>query len=147
MTNIKTKLSFTLPSFIHKHFFWQHYQNAMQPHIEQIWGWDEQWQQQDFESRWQSCENQLIIHNGENIGYIQTQDLADELYIMMLIVLPEYRSMGIGKEAIDLLQQAQSKTLGLRVFKTNDRGLQFYQSNGFTVSSEEECFFYLHRHN
>ncbi|MBB3167082.1 GNAT family N-acetyltransferase [Simiduia aestuariiviva] len=79
-----------------KRFFWDNYCQSMQPHIEEIWGWDEEWQLVDFEKRWVDCENSLIRIDEQTVGYMQTQEFADEHYIMMLILLPEYRSAGIG---------------------------------------------------
>ncbi len=32
-----------------KALIWQIYENALQAHIEKIWGWDYAWQKQDFE--------------------------------------------------------------------------------------------------
>lgn len=127
-----------------KAFFWKHYCDSMRSHIEQIWGWDDEWQQSDFESRWLACDNQLIHFDDKNIGYIQTTHSTDEHYIMMLILLPEYRSKGFGGQLLSQIKAStSSKNIGLRVFKTNLKALAFYQSQEFTQVVNEGDFYYL----
>ena len=127
-----------------KGFFWKHYCESMQPHIEQIWGWDEKWQKSDFDMRWLDCKNTLIQLDDVSIGYIQTSELEDEHYIMMLILLPQFRSRGIGRRLLTLIKDSTSKTyLGLRVFKTNKRALDFYHAQGFEEIANEGDFYYL----
>ncbi|TDF35800.1 N-acetyltransferase [Alteromonadaceae bacterium M269] len=127
-----------------KEFFWKHYRESMRRHIEQIWGWDEQWQSSDFETRWADCKNRIIRDGNTDIGYIQTVDLAEEHYIMMLIILPEFRSKGIGRRLLDEIRSStQTKCIGLRVFRTNFKALRFYQSQGFRNVTNEDNFYYL----
>lgn len=127
-----------------KAFFWQLYCTSMRSHIEQIWGWDEQWQDTDFRVRWLNCDNLLVYYDSDPIGYFQTQSLDDEYYIMMLIIQPEYRSKGIGQQLLQHIKNVSKfKSLGLRVFKTNVDACRFYQREGFIEVAEEEHFYYL----
>lgn len=137
-------LNFRIASNSDKAFFWQHYCDSMRSHIEQIWSWDDEWQQSDFESRWLACDNQLVRFGDKTIGYIQTTHSTDEHYIMMLILLPEYRSKGFGGQLLSQLKAStSSKNIGLRVFKTNLKALELYQSQGFTQVVNEGDFYYL----
>ncbi len=127
-----------------KSLFWESYCQAMRSHIEAIWGWDEAWQKSDFESRWKDCENILVFEATNPVGYIQTKILADEYYIMMFIIFPEYRSKGIGHELLTRLEASTKHAfIGLRVFRTNSKALSFYTSYGFEVFSNESDFYYL----
>ena len=127
-----------------KHFFWDNYCHSMRSHIEEMWGWDESWQRADFETRWMECENYLVRINELRIGYIQSVDYDEEHYIMMLILLPEYRSKGIGRQLLAQVKgNATLKYIGLRVFRTNLKALCFYESQGFSRVESEGDFFYL----
>ena len=90
------------------------------------------------------CENYLVRMNELSIGYIQSVDYDKEHYIMMLILLPEYRSKGMGRQLLaQVKDNATLKYIGLRVFRTNLKALSFYESQGFSNVENEGDFFYL----
>ena len=127
-----------------KSFFWDNYCHSMRSHIEEIWGWDESWQKSDFETRWADCDNTLVCMSEQPIGYIQSMDSAEEHYLMMLILLPEYRSKGLGRQLLTQIKRnATLKQVGLRVFRTNLKALSFYESQGFITVANEGDFYYL----
>ncbi|WP_440053507.1 GNAT family N-acetyltransferase [Pseudoalteromonas sp. T1lg65] len=127
-----------------KTYFWRHYHQAMHKHIKEIWGWDDAWQKDDFEQRWQQCENYLIQYHGEIVGFIQTVGIENEYYIMMLVILPEYQSRGIGADLIKALNTFCTQDfISLRVFRTNLNALKFYRIHGFSLVADEGDFFYL----
>ncbi|WDE09982.1 GNAT family N-acetyltransferase [Thalassomonas haliotis] len=128
----------------HKTFFWELYIDAMRAHIEKIWGWDLKWQENDFETRWLSCVNNLLVLDETPVGYIQTQALPDNQYIMMLIIAPEYRGKGVGKAALGRLRANCIKPyLRLRVFESNEKALKFYIRYGYELIEKEESFYVL----
>jgi len=127
-----------------KYFFWKAYKDAMGAHIEQIWGWNEDWQLKDFSTRWQQCDNQLICSGGQPIGYVQTKDSEQEHYLMMFIVLPAFRGAGVGEQVLNMLRKNTNKPqFGLRVFRSNTRALQLYIRLGLSIVTEEDDFYYL----
>ncbi|GAA0372734.1 hypothetical protein GCM10009092_41260 [Bowmanella denitrificans] len=128
-----------------KSYFWRHYQQAMRGHIESQWGWDENWQRQDFAKRWQDNQNLLVVSGHLNLGYIQLcQRPKHGLYITMLIMAPQWRNKGIGRRLLlQLLKVYQAQELTLRVFRCNQQALQFYVNAGFCVSAEEPDFYLL----
>lgn len=141
---MKHKLTLSSADEKDKPFFWLKYCETMQHHIEKIWGWDENWQTKDFESRWHQCNNKLIKIDELTVGYVQTQQLDEELYITMLIVLPQFRSQGIGQCLLKHISEAKNQnTIGLRVFRTNLNALKFYQNCGFNLVKNEGDFYYL----
>ncbi|WDD97868.1 GNAT family N-acetyltransferase [Thalassomonas actiniarum] len=137
-------LRFEAATAENKCFFWEHYVAAMQPHIEKIWGWDLQWQQNDFDDRWSSCTNQLLVLEDTPVGYIQSQDLSDSRYIMMFILMPEYRNKGVGKKVLRKLRSDCRKPyIRLRVFESNQQALKFYLDQGYELLEREESFYLL----
>ncbi|WP_281559981.1 N-acetyltransferase [Thalassomonas sp. RHCl1] len=142
--NANMNLRFEVATVAHKKFFWEHYITAMQPHIEKIWGWDLSWQQNDFDNRWSSCVNHLLVLDDTVVGYIQSQDLPDNQYIMMLIIVPEYRNKGIGQEVLSALRSDCRKPyIRLRVFESNTQALKFYCAHGYELVEREASFYLL----
>jgi len=116
------------------------YRDAMGEFIQAIWGWDEQWQMDDFEKNWTRLTTEVIEIDSAFAGYIQTEVRRDYLYIAMLILTPEQRSKGFGSSIIkDLRERAakSGKKLQLQVFKLNHRALEFYGKLGFHSVKDE----------
>ncbi|NOR81371.1 MAG: GNAT family N-acetyltransferase [Methyloprofundus sp.] len=128
----------------HRKFFWEQYADSMRVHIDKIWGWDSEWQKNDFQIRWLSCENQLIVQGETPIGYFQTHIQPDSLYLIMFIVLPKQRNKGVGKEALRILRANCDKPLiRMRVFESNQKALNFYIRLGFELIEKEGGFYVL----
>lgn len=66
----------------------------------------------------------------------------DELYVDRIVVSPEYRSMGVGKQLLDEMEiYASSKGyqyIGLDVIDENPRALSLYEKIGFVVSMHQK---------
>lgn len=128
-----------------KSYFWRLYQQAMRGHVESQWGWDETWQREDFAKRWQDNDNLLLVSGRLNLGYAQvSRGSGAVLYITMLIIAPQWRNKGIGRQVLVSLQRAyQAEEITLRVFRCNQQALQFYLNAGFSLSAEEPDFYLL----
>lgn len=70
-------------------------------------------------------------HNEKIIGFL---GLIDE-YIAGIFVLQEYRSLGIGGQLLARIKEKHSKLL-LSVYQKNERAVQFYLKQGFTILKE-----------
>ncbi|QFY44099.1 GNAT family N-acetyltransferase [Candidatus Methylospira mobilis] len=122
------------------------YQEAMKHHIEIIWGWDESWQQNDFEKSFDSATNFIIETNDKFSGYFQLERAVGFDYLRMLIVTPSLRSRGIGRQLlVQIIKESyqSKKKLRLRVFKINTKALRFYTNNGLSVIEEDEAFYLM----
>jgi ribosomal protein S18 acetylase RimI-like enzyme len=127
-----------------KNYLWQTYKNAMQAHIEKIWGWDLEWQIADFDKNLSKYITSLIISDDKTIGYIQYKIENKQGYINMLILLPEQQSQGLGKALLnDFIKDNNLITLSLRCFKVNKRAFKFYKREGFEIIDEDENFYLL----
>ncbi|QJE97400.1 GNAT family N-acetyltransferase [Luteolibacter luteus] len=119
------------------------YKELFQNHIDQIWGWDENWQKENFAKEWEEARTWRIDSQGQLSGYLQLRDEADFMYVLSLGILPAFQGRRIGRVIMRSLQQeAAGKGLPLRlsVFRTNPRALSFYQGLGFRVTEETEAF-------
>jgi ribosomal protein S18 acetylase RimI-like enzyme len=124
------------------------YRNSMKEYIESIWGWDDDWQRNDFDTKWGLLSTRVIELDSKFIGYLQTEEKDDSLYISMMILSPEQRSRGIGSRILsDLLARSSrdGKKLMLRVFKLNRRAIAFYRRLDLKTVAEEADWLVMER--
>lgn len=91
-------------------------------------------------------EKYVMTVDGQVVGRIYFTKLADHYRVLELGVLESFRGLGIGKLALEWLQEkARSKALELRlqVAKYNTNAISLYQSLGFKVFEEDEVFYQL----
>jgi len=125
---------------------WHLYQAAMKPHIESIWGWDQDWQSADFDQAFSSCASYVVEVDGEFAGYFQLDLKPGDIYLRMLVLEPAFRSKGLGARLLADLRRmsVQSRRrLSLRVFRVNGEAKRFYEREGWTVESEDDLFWIM----
>lgn len=72
------------------------------------------------------------LHDGKIVGFL---GLINE-YIAGIFVLKNYRSLGIGTQLLDFVK-SENFTLTLNVYQKNQRAVQFYLRQGFTIQKKE----------
>jgi ribosomal protein S18 acetylase RimI-like enzyme len=105
--------------------------------VADIWGWDQGWQRSDFNKHFEPENITVVLAGNELVGYCQVEDQGQELFVRMLLLLPEYQERGIGTRLINAViesAKAQSKNVSLQVFKVNKRARRFYERRGFRVT-------------
>ncbi|AOY00626.1 GNAT family N-acetyltransferase [Jeongeupia sp. USM3] len=115
------------------------HRTVFRSHIEQIWGWDEVWQQGNFASELASSKTSVIRIDTGIAGYVQVCDEDLRIYIRNIALLPEFRRKGVGTRLIKALQAAAAARgvpLALGVFRTNAAARQLYERLGFVNTSE-----------
>lgn len=136
-------IDFRLISSKDKPYIWKVYKATMMVHIENIWGWDVVWQENDFLNNLEKYKTSVLISNDNPLGYIQLREKSDEVYINMIILEPNHQGKNIGKKILLKLQEVYpNKPIKLKCFKTNKRAFKFYINNGFELI-EEDLDFYL----
>ena len=127
-------------------YLWEVYVNALKHYIEELWGWDQSWQEHRFEKRLKGYQTKLIYFNGTTVGYTQIEILDNSLDIPMLILEPQYQPRGIGSAVLNILQHKEPhKPLTLNCFKTNKRAYRFYLYCNFNVTKTDDRFIYMQR--
>jgi ribosomal protein S18 acetylase RimI-like enzyme len=116
-------------------FCFQLHKAAMGGYVTAIWGWDEQ-RQRDFHvrsfnpGRWQ-----IITADGTDIGMIDVEYRAAEIYLSRIEICPEHQGRGIGTRLIGaLIDEAgqNGQDLVLDVLTVNHRAQALYQRLGMT---------------
>lgn len=114
---------------------------AFRSQIEQMWGWDDEWQRDNFQRTYQSSSTSVVQVAGQAVGYLQTELSADQLYLRNIALQAEAQGRGIGALVVQQLQQlAASKgvPVKLRVFLNNPRALQFWERMGFLAEGQTD---------
>lgn len=121
--------------------------DAMKQYVEEIYGWDGEFQRAYFERDFWPEEIRIIQSDGVDVGmYAMVQD-EDGYKLKRIEVLPTYQNRGIGTEILKVLlarADMENKPIGLRVFKINP-AKRLYERLGFEVTGETETHYLLAR--
>lgn len=115
------------------------YRLVMNDYISGIWGWNDNWQEMDFEKHF-NPEAITVVYKGDKlVGYSHVENDDKRLFLRMMIVHPDHRKNGIGKKLLGAVISSayeQTKHIRLEVFKINTEAGSFYQNHGFNVIGE-----------
>ena len=103
-------------------------------HVEQVWGWDDHQQAEFFERRFQPERLEIIEIAGEEVGVLDVESRADELFLADVEIHPAWRGSGIGSAIVRSLQErarAADQPLALQVLHVNTRARSLYERLGF----------------
>jgi ribosomal protein S18 acetylase RimI-like enzyme len=116
-------------------FCFQLHKAAMGEYVTAIWGWDEQ-VQRDFHARaFNPGRWQIITAGGADIGMLDVEYRAGEIYLARIEIHPDHQGGGIGARLISaLIDEAGKKgqDLVLDVLTVNHRAQALYQRLGMT---------------
>lgn len=115
---------------------------SVRPYVEKIWGWDESYQQNDFDRDFSQMDQFKVIEiNGKFIGFAQYYLEHSCYHVVEIHLLPEYRGNGLGSNILKALQEiciAQGKKIQLGCFKENVRAKKLYQKLWFIQIGETD---------
>jgi ribosomal protein S18 acetylase RimI-like enzyme len=97
--------------------------------------------------RWDVTQVRIITLDGKDIGWLQSFEKDDALFLGQLFVDGALRRRGIGTEVVKaLIEEAAraGRAMTLGVVKTNP-ALRLYERLGFRTTHEDERKFYMCR--
>ena len=97
--------------------------------------------------RWDVTQVQIITLDGTDIGWLQSFEKDNALFLGQLFVDGALRRRGIGTEVVKALIEEAARTgraMTLGVVKTNP-ALRLYERLGFRTTHEDERKFYMRR--
>lgn len=121
------------------------YRLTLGPAIELTWGWDEGFQQENFNLHLAAEKFEILMIEHNNIGGFVLEEHEDHLWLEMLLIHPGYQRKGIGAQIMKQLQResvAKNKVLKLSVIKANPVR-QFYLKLGFCQYEDDGSFYKL----
>lgn len=110
--------------------------SSMRDVICRTWGWDEEWQAADFESRFDPGRTSFIVTEGQRVGFLELEDRGFELYVGTLNILPAWQNQGVGSAVIRrVLSCAAGRgvPVSLQVLELNIGARRFYERLGLLV--------------
>ena len=112
---------------------------AFREYVEQVWGWDDNYQRELHNRRFAAQDVCIIQFRGTDVGFLSTSSTPDTLKVNQLFILPEYQGKGIGSACLMRIvddARLEGKSVALQVLKVNTRGTAFYQRLGFLIIGE-----------
>lgn len=121
---------------------------AMGPHIEFKWGWDEEFQLKLHKQRWHEKPWYIVIVNDDPVGTLSLHELPNNiLRFGEFYLLDSFRNKGIGSNVMKLVLDKADESLQkviLEYLKWNPVG-SLYKRHGFSVVSENEIHYFMER--
>lgn len=116
-------------------FFFRLHAVSLGPYVDEVWGWDDD-EQRAYLRRNSILEHvRVIVTKGFDVGRLDVVDGDDEIFLLLIELLPSHQGRGIGSRLIGALvdrAHAQGKRLRLNVLKVNDDAHRLYRRLGFT---------------
>ena len=81
-------------------FLWRLHNAALQQYVEQTWGWDEEWQADDFRKKFDPAVGNIITVDGVDAGFWWISERKNEIVLVSIRLLPEFQRRGIGTRLI-----------------------------------------------
>jgi len=75
------------------------------------------------------------------IGFIVIKKYDRRYHIMSIVVVPDYRKMGIGTILIDKIKQLDNDEVSLYVLTNNESAIKFYKKNKFKYIKRLEDYY------
>ena len=122
---------------------------TLKEYIKQTWGWDEGFQRNLHQKRFDPDKYRIIQDKGKDIGCISVETHPDKLFLSIIEILPEYHNKGIGSSLIrNLIQKGiqEEKNVELTVLKVNHKAFNLYQTLGFTIVGETQTHYQMIYH-
>lgn len=120
---------------------------SVRPYVEKIWGWDEDFQRNDFDGDFAAIRQFHVIESeGKFIGFVQDSFEYPYFEVVEIHLLPEYRGNGIGTDILRSLQKvciAQDRKIRIGCFKENHRAKALYLKLGFLQTGETDTHYIL----
>lgn len=115
----------------------------MRPSVEEIYGWDEAWQEHYFQEHFDLAKRQIIRYGGVDVGVFSVEEQEDSLFLALIALLPQYQCRGIGTTLIRRLQRRAKEDgvpVTLQVLRVN-RARALYERLGFVLTGETETHY------
>jgi ribosomal protein S18 acetylase RimI-like enzyme len=121
---------------------------ATRPYVEQVWGWDDDWQAAYFREHFDVTARQVVCWGERVIGFLDVIHETSAVVLQSIEIEPEFQGRGIGSELIRGVNadaERNGLAVKLRVLKVNARARRLYERLGFVQVGESETHFHMRR--
>lgn len=109
---------------------------GLRPYITEVFGWDDEFQDQRFIDHWRTEGKSIICVDGEDVGVLEVREREGEVFLARLYIRADRRNRGIGSEIVCKIVErahAQRKAVTLEVLLPNP-ARRLYERLGFVVT-------------
>lgn len=103
-------------------------------------------QQQHYHTNLPTAQHRIICYNGQAVGRLISAELADELRLANIAILPTHQGLGIGTALIQQVLDTAAKTgcvVRLHVEQHNHRARRLYQRLGFRIIEQLPTHYFM----
>ena len=121
---------------------------AYREYVEQVWGWDDDYQRERHNREFASHDFHIIQFREIDVGFFITSSTSDTLKVNQIYILPEYQGKGIGSACMTRIidnANLEQRVVVLQVLKVNTRGVVLYQRLGFTIVDEDSIYIQMEK--
>ena len=118
---------------------------TMKDYVNQIWGWDDAFQESLFRERYTPAQIQVITFDSKDIGMISLEERTDDVFLRAIELLPTHQGQSIGARIIQqIIDDAASKQkpVSLSVLKVNP-AKNLYERLGFLTIEKTDTHFIM----
>jgi ribosomal protein S18 acetylase RimI-like enzyme len=123
-------------------FLWNLHNAALKDYVSETWGWNEEWQKDNFTKNFNTADGKIIVFEKKDIGYFWVIKKQRETLLASIRLLPEFQNKGIGTQIIRNLIAESSKPVSLRVLKINP-ARKLYEKLGFVIKEETKTHYLM----
>lgn len=123
-------------------FLWHLHNSALKDYVAETWGWDEEWQIENFTKNFNTADGEIIVFANKDIGYYWVIEKERETLLASIRLLPEFQNREIGTQVIRSLITESSKPVSLRVLKVNP-ARKLYEKLGFVIKEETKTHYLM----
>jgi len=121
---------------------------AYREYVEQVWGWDDSYQQERHNKEFASYDFHIIQFRETDVGFFITSSISDTLKVNQIFIFPEYQGKGIGSACMTRIiddANLEHRSVVLQVLKVNTRGIALYKRLGFKIVGEDSIYFQMEK--
>ncbi|MDH5468502.1 MAG: GNAT family N-acetyltransferase [Candidatus Aminicenantes bacterium] len=124
----------------------------------ELFGWeDKEWQDfvrhqfslqhKYYQQQFSDAAYKIILLDNEPVGRLYVDRRKDEVHIIDIALLPEFRNRGIGSKILkDLVAEAEEENLPVRIYVEHfNPALRLYERLGFTQIDDTGVYFLMER--
>lgn len=120
---------------------------ALGPYVEQVWGWDEPFQQAFHARGWEARRPDIIVIDGQDAGTVQLVRREGDYLLGEFYLLPRYQRRGAGSRLLGQVlaaADADGLPVHLQIIRINP-AKALYERHGFRVCGETATHFLMER--
>jgi ribosomal protein S18 acetylase RimI-like enzyme len=114
---------------------------TMRDVITRTWGWDEAWQRDHFDGRFDPSSVSIVSVEGRDVGALWLDTRPGELYVAELQIAPEMQGRGLGSavlKGVVATAAAGGACVTLQVLDVNVRARRLYERLGFYATGDTD---------